>query len=114
MALAPDPLEELPLVMSWPGGPGKVLFVNPGFLVGLKGVEPQQTREILADLRARIDRPEFQCRFRWEPEDLALWDNRLCLHYATNNYWPERRIMERLTLTSVGEDSSSSGHAPRC
>jgi taurine dioxygenase len=114
MALAPDPLEELPVVMSWPGSSGKVLFVNPGFLVGLKGVAPEDNREFLADLRARIDRPDFQCRFRWEPDDLALWDNQLCLHYATNNYWPERRIMERLTLTSLGEDSSFSGDALRC
>jgi taurine dioxygenase len=99
MALSADvPLEEIPLVLSHGGDGGRVLFVNPGFLVRLKGMSLEESRELLAEIRTAIARPDFQCRFRWESQDIAFWDNRACLHYATNNYWPERRTMERLTV----------------
>lgn len=99
MAINPEiPLEEIPLVLTGPADGRKVLFVNPSFLIGIQGMSPEESRSILDDLRVRISQPEFQCRFRWQTGDVAYWDNRSCLHYATNNYWPERRIMERLTL----------------
>jgi taurine dioxygenase len=99
MALCPAvPLEEIPLVLPGPGGRGNLLLVNPGFLVGIKGMSAEESREALGEMRSAIARPDSQCRFRWDPGDIAFWDNRACLHYATNNYWPERRTMERLTL----------------
>src|SRR5262249_38068798 len=100
MALHPDvPLEEVPLVLTRAVDDRRVLFVNPGFLVGIKDMPAYESRALLDDLRAREARPELQCRFRWQPGDIAFWDNRACLHYATNNYFPHRRTMERLTLT---------------
>jgi taurine dioxygenase len=98
MSVAGDPLVEIPLVRSRPPNGDKCLVVNPDFLVGIRGLEPGEAEEIALDLRLRIGRPDFQCRFRWQPDDLAFWDNRACLHYATNNYFPERRVMERVTL----------------
>jgi taurine dioxygenase len=99
MALCPEvPLVEIPLVVPGPGGRGKVVLVNPGFLVGIRGMSAQESREALLEMKSAIARPDSQCRFRWESGDIAFWDNRACLHYATNNYWPERRTMERLTL----------------
>jgi taurine dioxygenase len=97
MALAPDPLLEMPLVTR-PSRGAKVLFLNPAFLVGIKGLPEDEWRSIAADLRARIDRPEFQCRHRWRTDDVALWDNHTCLHYATNDYWPRERLMERVSV----------------
>ncbi|MFM7755933.1 MAG: TauD/TfdA dioxygenase family protein, partial [Actinomycetota bacterium] len=46
-------------------------------------------------------RPEYQCRFHWEPDSIAFWDNRACQHYACSDYWPEIRIMERASI--IGE-----------
>ena len=46
--------------------------------------------------RRRI--PEYQCRFRWTPGALAIWDNRSTQHYATSDYFPQRRVMERITV----------------
>ena len=107
MTMSDDPLPEIPLVVQRIPGGRKVLFVNPGFLVGIKGMSAQESRQIADDIRARIDRPEFQCRFRWEADDVAFWDNRACLHYATNNYWPARRIMERITVIEADEADDS-------
>ncbi|MCA8903980.1 MAG: TauD/TfdA family dioxygenase, partial [Hyphomonas sp.] len=39
-----------------------------------------------------------QCRFRWAPGSLAFWDNRACQHYAASDYFPNVRIMERVTI----------------
>ena len=42
--------------------------------------------------------PEYQCRFRWSPGAVAFWDNRATQHYASSDYFPKRRVMERITI----------------
>jgi taurine dioxygenase len=111
MALLPEvPLDEIPLVRTRSADGTRMLFANPGFLVRIKGRREDESREIVDDLRTRVARPDVQCRFRWRPGDIAVWDNRACLHYATNNYWPERRTMERLTLIG-DEDLAGPGNS---
>ena len=39
--------------------------------------------------------PEFQVRFRWKPNSMAIWDNRCTQHYAVMDYPPCHRKMER-------------------
>jgi len=45
-----------------------------------------------------VTRPEFQVRWRWQPNDLAIWDNRVTQHYANADYYPARRVMQRATV----------------
>lgn len=140
MAIRPDiPLEPLPLVITPHGdlagagtgtgddagvGSGvsgsasgsagaarKALFVNPSFLVRIDGWNADESRAQLAELREKIARPDFQCRFRWQAGDIALWDNHACLHYATSNYWPRRRTMERLTLLDFADSAADTAAA---
>jgi taurine dioxygenase len=42
--------------------------------------------------------PEFQCRWSWRAHDVAMWDNRAVQHYACSDYWPARRVMERVAI----------------
>ena len=42
--------------------------------------------------------PEYQIRVRWEPDTLVFWDNRAVMHYASSDYWPQRRVMERASI----------------
>jgi taurine dioxygenase len=42
--------------------------------------------------------PEYQVRFRWTPNAVAIWDNRSTQHYPVADYWPARRRMERVTI----------------
>lgn len=37
-------------------------------------------------------------RFRWTPGSIAFWANRAVRHYASSDYWPARRVMERATI----------------
>ncbi|MCT9007470.1 TauD/TfdA dioxygenase family protein [Streptomyces sp. NPDC054766] len=39
--------------------------------------------------------PEYQVRWRWTPNSVAIWDNRSTQHYAVQDYWPAVRRMER-------------------
>ena len=45
--------------------------------------------------------PEYQFRLRWAPGTITFWDNTLTQHYAANDYYPERRRMERTAV--IGE-----------
>ncbi|MEV8563879.1 TauD/TfdA family dioxygenase, partial [Streptomyces sp. NPDC051917] len=45
--------------------------------------------------------PELQVRFRWQPDSIAVWDNIAVQHYAVNDYYPQRRVMERIAIAGV-------------
>jgi taurine dioxygenase len=45
-----------------------------------------------------IQKPEFQVRWKWKPNAIAFWDNRITQHYAVNDYLPARRVMNRATI----------------
>lgn len=113
MAIRPEvPLEPLPLVIAPYRDERKALFVNPSFLVRIEGWSAEESRALLAELREKIARPDVQCRVRWQAGDIAFWDNHACLHYATCNYWPRRRTMERLTLLDFAGEPSAYEPSP--
>lgn len=64
-------------------------------LDGLPGDEADALLDYLL-FQARV--PEYQVRFRWEPGSVAIWDNRITQHYAVSDYFPQRRVMERVTM----------------
>jgi taurine dioxygenase len=50
---------------------------------------------LLAYLIGRAAIPEYQVRWRWQPNSMAIWDNRSTQHYAVMDYDPCVRKMER-------------------
>ena len=56
---------------------------------------------LLNFLFAHITKPEFQVRWRWQENDIAIWDNRVTQHYANADYLPQRRIMHRATILGI-------------
>lgn len=89
---------EHPVVRVHPETGRRHLFVNRIFTTGIVGVEPAESDALLAQLTAEIARPEHQCRFHWEPGSVAWWDNRATQHYAVSDYWPQRRVMDRISI----------------
>ena len=61
-------------------------------------MDRDESDELLGRLFLEARVPEYQCRFKWETDSIAFWDNRVVQHYATNDYWPQRRQMDRVTI----------------
>ncbi len=76
----------------------KVIFVNPQFTLFIKGMEESESRSLLEQLFRLTASLEHQYRHRWEPDMLVFWDNRLVMHAAVHDYYPQRRLMERVTI----------------
>lgn len=89
---------EHPVVRTHPETGRKGLFVNVGHTTHFKGMTEEESRPLLEFLFRHQIRPEFTCRFRWEPGSLAFWDNRCAQHNPVNDYHGFRRVMHRVTL----------------
>ncbi len=87
-----------PVVRVHPVSGRKVLFVNPQFTVAIKNMDERESRSLLDVLFQQAQIPEYQFRHRWAPHTLIMWDNRSTQHYAVNDYFPQRRYMERVTI----------------
>ncbi len=92
------PAHEHPVVRTHPETGRKALFVNRIFTQSIVGVTREESRAILDFLFQHIARPDFQCRFRWEKDSVAFWDNRCTLHHAMWDYYPEVRQGYRVTI----------------
>lgn len=105
------PDAEHPVVRTHPDTGEKILFVN-GFTTHFTNFHtPANVRYgqdhqpgaamLLAYLVSQAQIPEYQVRWRWQPGDVAMWDNRSTQHYAVMDYPPCHRKMERAGI--VGE-----------
>ncbi|MBE2241965.1 MAG: TauD/TfdA family dioxygenase [Burkholderiaceae bacterium] len=99
------PDAEHPVVRTHPETGEKVLFVN-AFTTHFTNFHTAANVRVGQDythggsdlLRYLISQaaiPEYQVRFRWRPNSMAMWDNRSTQHYAVMDYPPCHRKMER-------------------
>ena len=90
---------EHPVVKTHPESGRKCLYINETF-----------TKEIVVDGHVRegkgifefllrwLQQPEFMINHKWEQNGLVVWDNRSTQHYACADYWPNRRVTQRVTV----------------
>ncbi len=97
--LYPNPLH--PVVRTHPVTGQKCIYVNPQFTVRIDGLNPDESDALLQVLFAQVHVPEYQFRLRWTPGAIVFWDNRSTQHYAANDYYPERRRMERTAVVDT-------------
>ena len=86
-----------PLIRTHPETGRKVLYVG-GHVFKFEDMTEAESEPLIDFLMAHSVRPEFTCRFRWEPGSLAFWDNRCTQHFAINDYPNETRRMHRITI----------------
>ena len=87
-----------PTVRTHPETGGKSLFVNKAHTTHFKDWTESESKSLLEFLFQHQVRTEFTCRFRWEKNSLAFWDNRCVQHNPVNDYQGFRRIMHRVTI----------------
>lgn len=87
-----------PVVRTHPESGRKGIFVNSNFTTHLDGVPEAESQAILKLLFDRFAAPDFQVRFRWEVDSVALWDNRSAQHLAVWDYYPHVRSGFRVTI----------------
>lgn len=110
-ALEEHPPVVHPVVRTHPETGADGLFVNYGFTSRIKGLRRNESDALLAMLFAHVQKPEFQVRWRWRPNAIAFWDNRVTQHYAVNDYLPHRRVMHRATI--LGDRPFHRSRAPQ-
>ncbi|WP_328535932.1 TauD/TfdA dioxygenase family protein [Streptomyces sp. NBC_00344] len=99
------PDAEHPVVRTHPETGEEILFVNSFATHFTNYHTPQNVRfgidyapgasNLLTYLLSQASVPEYQVRWRWQPNSFAIWDNRSTQHYAVQDYWPAVRRMER-------------------
>lgn len=91
------PPVEHPVVRTHPVTGKKAIFVNRNSTTRIVGLSESENDALLPLLMDHIRSPEFQCRFTWDTDSVAFWDNRTTQHFAVPDY-RTRRIMNRVTI----------------
>jgi len=92
------PRAKHPVVRTHPETGRKALFVNPAFTSHIKGMKRNESDALLAFLYEHMVLPEFTCRFHWEKNSIAIWDNRCTQHRVIADNVTAFRRMERVTV----------------
>jgi taurine dioxygenase len=87
-----------PVVRTHPETGRKGIYVNAAFTVEIDGMDPEESEELLQILFRQASYPEYQVRLKWRPNTIAFWDNRSVQHYAVSDYYPQTRVVERVTI----------------
>lgn len=89
---------EHPVVRTHPETGRKALYVNVAHTAGIRGMTDEESGPLLKFLFEHQVKPEFTCRFVWDANTIAFWDNRCAQHNPVNDYHGFCRVMQRITL----------------
>lgn len=109
----PDPTQEgvvQPLVRVHPETGRKALYMCGEYMHGIVGMAPDESAALIAFLRTRLEDANVQCRWRWRPHDVVVWDERCTNHRAVSDHFPAYRLMRRCTAGTarpIGAGSTS-------
>lgn len=86
-----------PLIKVHPETGRKLLYVSELTTTHIEGLREPESDALLQMLFRHLDWKELHCRFYWEKDSIAMWDNRCTAHYAVRDY-SEPREMHRVTV----------------
>ena len=87
-----------PLVIRHPETGRRALFISRAYAACIVGLPELESRHLINMLCEHCEQANFQVRWRWSEGDVAFWDNRCTIHYATKDYGLETREIMRVTL----------------
>lgn len=101
---------EHPVVHVHPVSGEKALLLGH-FFKRLSGFSSRESTRLFELLQARVIQLENTVRWRWQQDDVVIWDNRATQHYAVNDYGTQPRLVRRVTIegdAAVAVDGSRS------
>jgi len=94
-----DQLEHVhPAVRRHPRSGRRALYVTNAYFKRFEGWSEEDSRGLLDYLLTLPGKLQFQCRVRWKPNTLIVWDNRFLQHCGIHDYENERRHLVRTTV----------------
>jgi taurine dioxygenase len=87
-----------PLVRVHPETGRPALFLCGAYVRGISGMQTDESDALLSLVRRRLEDPNIQCRWRWQPYDVAVWDERCTNHRAVGDHFPSHRLVRRCTV----------------
>jgi taurine dioxygenase len=90
-----------PVVVQHPVTGRAALFVNPGYTTAIVGLEPKESAALLGFLFEHLASPRFHYRHHWNVGDVVIWDEVATVHQGPDDFWPERRVLRRITAGLV-------------
>ncbi|WP_051709966.1 TauD/TfdA dioxygenase family protein [Andreprevotia chitinilytica] len=68
------------------------------FVKRIVGLPTGDGQHLFNLLQNHVTRLENTVRWRWQPGDVAVWDNRATQHYAVDDYGDAHRVVRRVTV----------------
>ncbi len=90
-----------PLVRVHPESGKRSLFLSSGFIKAIDGLAPSESANLLDYLNEELSgHADYQVRFRWTQNSIAVWDNRAVSHFGPVDgpHVKEQRIVHRTTI----------------
>ncbi len=99
--LEENPIVIHPAVINHPVTGRLSLYINSNWTKKFVGVDLELSYGLIGMLWEWVKKPEFQVRFKWEKDSVAIWDNFATQHLAVLDYEPHRRTMHRVIAGSA-------------
>jgi len=88
-----------PIVRTHPDTGERSLCTSRNFVREIEGADDDEFQRLMDAFERAIMSPSVQCRVKWQPDTFVMWDNRAVHHHASDDFWPETRHVERVTIT---------------
>lgn len=87
-----------PLVVAHPDSGRRCLYLGGRFMRRIEGLSPEESAMLLDFLQERVSDERYQCRWRWTPGDLAIWDEWSTNHRSAADHFPQHRAIRRIEV----------------
>ena len=97
-ALDANPPVVHPLIRTHPESGRRAIYVNPLFTTRVVELQADESEALLELLYKLCVADELTVRLQWEKDTVAVWDNAVTLHKPVNDFFPQHRLLHRLTV----------------
>jgi taurine dioxygenase len=87
-----------PVVRTHPVSGRKAIYVARNTTTRIVELRPDESDNLLHFLFDQVKQPDYQVRFRWDIDSVAMWDNRSTQHYILADR-DGHRVMHRVAIT---------------